>query len=117
VEALHHGAVASAGEFQQSAGERARNPEGISHALGIESHQPPTHNRGAERAGRAGRVETAALVAVLRRAPDADHHLGTGDDGGDQLAAAHAALLGDRQRRSSPQTRRPCGSRADRSRR
>ena len=97
VEALHHGAGASAGEFQQSAGERARNHEGVSHVLGIESHQPSARNRAAEWAGGTGRVEAAALVAVLRRAPDADHHLGTGDDGGDQRAAADAALLGDRK--------------------
>ena len=59
------------------------------------SHQLAARNRGAERAGGAGRVEAAALVAVLRGAPDADHDLGAGDDGGDQFAPADAALLGD----------------------
>src|SRR5262249_34318939 len=97
VEALHHGAGARAGEFQQSAGERARDAKGVLHALFVEIHQLSARNRGAERAGGAGCVKAAAFVAVFCRAADADHHLGAGDDGGEELAPAHAALLGDRK--------------------
>ena len=68
-------------------------PSALLHVLGVEAHQPPAGDRRAERAGGAGRVEAAALVAVLGRAPDPDHDLGAGDEGGDQLAPADAALL------------------------
>src|SRR5262249_60516858 len=68
VEALHHGTGARAGEFQQSAGERARDAKGVLHALFVEAHQLSARNRGAERAGGPGRVNAAALVAVLCRA-------------------------------------------------
>src|SRR6187200_547503 len=61
--------------------------------LGVEAHQAPAGNRRAERAGGAGRVKAAALVAVMRRAPDPDHDLGAREEGSDQLAAAAAALL------------------------
>ena len=94
VEALHHGAGAGAGEFHQPAGERAGDAERIAHALGVEARELAAGDRGAERAGRARRVEAAALVAVVRGAPDADHDLRAGDEGGDQLAPADAALLG-----------------------
>ena len=93
METLDHGAGARAGELHQPAGERAGNAERVAHMLGVEAHQSPAGDRRAERAGRAGRVEAAALVAVMGRAPDADHDLGARDEGGDQLAAADAALL------------------------
>ena len=65
----------------------------------VELQQPADRDRAAERPGGARRVEAAALVVVLGRPPDPDHHLGAGDHRRDQLAPADAALLRHRQRR------------------
>jgi hypothetical protein len=67
------------------------------HALGLETHQLTARDCGTERAGGARRMEAATLVAVLRRAPDADHELSAGDDGEDQVAAGPSAFLGERK--------------------
>ena len=42
-------------------------------------------------------MEAARLVGVLGGAPDADHHLGAGHEGGEEIAAREAALLRDRE--------------------
>ena len=98
VQALHHRAGARAGEFHQAAGERAGDAEGVGHLLRVEPQQHAGRDGGAEGTGGAGGVEAAALVAVFRCITDAVHHLESGDEGGDQLAAAVAAVLRDGQR-------------------
>ena len=93
METLDHRAGPRAGEFHQPAGQRSRDAKRVLHVRGVEAHQPPAGDRRAERAGGAGRVETATLVAVVGCAPDPDHDLGAGEEGGNQLASAVAALL------------------------
>ncbi len=99
VQPLDHRAGARARELQKPAGQRAGDAERVGHRLVVELQQPPDRDRAAERPGGAGRMEAAALVVVLGRPPDADHHLGARDHRRDQLAPADAALLRHRQRR------------------
>src|SRR5260370_453374 len=66
---LDHAAVA-AGEFEETAGERAGDADCIGHPGGIEPQQMPAGDRGAERPGRARRVEAARLVGVPGGAAD-----------------------------------------------
>ena len=96
MQALDHAAVA-AGEFEQSAGERPGDAEGVGHRRGTEPQQMPGGDRRSKRAGGARRVKAARLVGVAGRAPDADHHLVAGDKGGNQVPTARTLFLGDRE--------------------
>jgi hypothetical protein len=57
----------------------------------------PDGDRRAKRAGGTRRVKAACLVGVTGRAPDADHHLVSGDKGRDQRSSVAAMLLGNRK--------------------
>src|SRR6266446_2530827 len=59
VKTLHHGAVLRPCEFQQPASKRACDAQCVSHALGIEAHQPAAGDCGTERPRGAGRMEAA----------------------------------------------------------
>ena len=77
--------------------------ERVGHLGGVEAEQLADRDRAAERAGGAGRVEAALLVGVPGGAADPDHHLGAGDEGGEEVAAADSPR--------SCATARPAGSR------
>ena len=58
-------------------------------------------------------MKAARLVGMAGGAADADHHLGAGDEGGDQRAPADAALLRHRKpRRQQRRARMHAGARA-----
>ena len=97
---LDHAAVA-AGKFEEAAGQRAGDADGIGHRPLVEAEQMAAGDRRAKRPGGARRMEAARLVGMAGSAADADHHLVAGDKSGDQVAAGcgRTRLLRHRKRR------------------
>ena len=71
-------------------------PSALRHAVGVELHEEPRHDRAAENAGQARRVKADLLARMARRVADAVHHFEARDESGQQLLAAAALGLRDR---------------------
>ena len=78
----------------------AGKPERPRHGLAVEAAQPADRGRGAERAEHAGPVPaTSTKGRIVDADADPGRHLGAGNHGDQQVAAAEPIAFGDRQRR------------------
>ena len=90
----------------QPGGLRAGDAERARGGLGVEAEQAGAGRRGAETADRAGRVKAEIVMARAHRRADPAGGLVAGDKGGDHVAPAALALLGEGEQAGQDRDRR-----------
>src|SRR5262249_56808958 len=97
-ERVARAAIAGLGEGEHAGAERAGDAERAHALLNVELERPRRGQRGAEHAGDPGRVEAHLFARALGGESDAEHAFAGGDEGGEQVTAHRALLLGASER-------------------